>query len=232
MTGENEDQGAPRTSRGRSSLDAVADYLEETVKEGGTFTLNELRARASQATQADRRMRDLRQMGWRIETKRDDPSLPPGTYRVVTIGGRTSLRTLSDRVRREVLEKAKYRCQVCGYGANETYPDGGVVRLQIGHYVPKDQGGSETDPSNLRVECHRCNEGIRNKVGDIASPESVRVRVRDLNARRKRDLLGWIMSGRREPDAAERAYYDYQGLPPSEKAAIETELRRSLGLPE
>ena len=76
-------------------------------------------------------------------------------YRVVFIGGMVPIPTVSDRVRREVFDRAQNRCQVCGYAAGETYPDGGVVRLQLGHWVPKGQNAEKVDPSNLRADVYK-----------------------------------------------------------------------------
>jgi hypothetical protein len=216
--------------QGPSSLEAVATYLREAIGVGGVFTLAELRANASGATQSDRRMRDLRAMGWIIHSRKDDPTIGMGEYRVVFIGGMVPIPTVSDRVRREVFDRAQNRCQVCGYAAGETYPDGGVVRLQLGHWVPKGQNAEKVDPSNLRAECHRCNEGIRDKKRSVVTTEAVRARVLGLPAKSKKEMAGWIRSQHREPSVPEQAYYDFRQLPPSEQAAILDELERSIGL--
>ena len=136
-----------------SSQKAVAQYLAQQVGEGGMFTVADLRQFASSAEQVGRRMRQLRAMGWTINSKNHEPTLAPGQYRLITVGGLVSPKSVSNRTRREVFDRAQNRCQVCGIGeAGETYadPPGEQARLQLGHWVPMDQGGDPTNPSNLQ----------------------------------------------------------------------------------
>lgn len=58
---------------------------------------------------------------------------------------------VSKRVRWQVLERDRFTCQYCGWGA----PD---VRLQVDHIVPRSQGGQD-DVTNLVAACFDCNMG-------------------------------------------------------------------------
>ena len=206
-------------------------FLREEVGVGNTFTMTQLRERYPGIAQIDRRMRDLRPAGWVIDSCQSDPSLPLNTYRLTAIGGDEMARTVSGRVRREVFEAADNRCQVCGVGAGETYPDepNRICRLQIGHWVPQGQGGSVTDRGNLRAECQRCNEAIRNRQGAVVSSQAVMVRATSLGRAARAELIGWMRQGNRTQSDTERTWFEWRQLPPSEQAAILDELVRRSG---
>jgi 5-methylcytosine-specific restriction endonuclease McrA len=63
---------------------------------------------------------------------------------------------ISGRLRAEVLNRAKSRCQMCGMTVSE---DG--IKLQFDHKVPQDWGGL-TVLENLWAICEPCNNGKRN----------------------------------------------------------------------
>lgn len=105
------------------------------------------------------------------------------------------------------------------------YP-GEFARLQIGHWVPLDQGGSSTATGNLRTECHRCNGAIRNRTGAIATAASVRARVQALPGQQRRLLLSWLEQERRDVSGAERLlFYEARQLPPAEQRGTIADLR-------
>lgn len=209
----------------------MRDWLKHEVGVGGTFTLADLRRVVPDAVQADRRMRDLRQaepVPWVIASSATDASLPTGTYRLDQIGSDRVPAGVSGRVRREVFEAAGHRCQVCGIGAGEEYGDfpGEVARLQLGHWVPLDQGGSRTARGNMRAECHRCNGGIRNRTGGVVTPQSVASRVQALPRRERELLLRWLEQQRRDVADTERLFYETRQLPPAAQADVIDQLRR------
>lgn len=213
---------SPQSSTEASRV-AVRSFLTARG-EGGTFTLLELRE-AVPVAQADRRMRELRQATpdpWRIASSQNDRSLPSGVYRIDHIGSARIAPTVSSRVRREVFEEAHNRCQVCGIGVGEEYSEypGEVARLQLGHWVPMDQGGSPTAKSNMRAECHRCNGGIRNLQGGIVTADSVTARLRALPRASQNSLLQWLNQGRRDVSDGERLYYEISQLPPAARETV------------
>lgn len=182
-------------------------------------------------------MRELREWGWVITSNQTDPNLTPSQYRLDVIGNELTSsnrrRSISGRVRREVLDAADNRCQVCGIGAGEEYPDtpGVLAKLQIGHWVPINQGGSATARSNLRAECQRCNEGIGNRTGAIVTTESVKARVQRLPRQQRVELLSWLETGRREVPETERLWYEIRQLPPDGQQVIRDFLRGTLPSP-
>lgn len=214
-----------------ASRAAIRTYLREQVGEGGTFTLLGLREVFPSVTQIDRRMRELRQtfpVPWLIASSQSDLTLTSGVYRVDRIGSDRIVNGPSARVRREVFEAAGNRCQVCGVGVGEEYLDfpGEFARLQLGHWVPREQGGSPTGRGNLRAECHRCNGGIRDRTGAASTTESVTARIRSLSRRQMLDLLRWLEQGQRDVPDEERLFYEARQLPPSAQAAVVDLLRQ------
>lgn len=218
------------TSSLEASRAAVRTFLKEQVGLGGTFTMLELREAVPDVGQVDRRMRELRQaepVSWIIASGQRDPSLPNDTYRLDRIGSDTIPTGPSARVRREVFEAASNRCQVCGIGVGEEYADipGEVARLQLGHWVPLDQGGSRTARGNLRAECHICNGGIGSRTGTAVTAASVTARMQALSRRERRELLRWLEQERRDVADTERLFYDARQLPPAEQQAVLAALR-------
>lgn len=208
-------------AKSKSSKQRVAEFLVGKVGVGNRFTMQQLRE-AVPSVEQGRRLRDLRAAGWVIHSVKDDSTLGPSEYRFVqgaaTIDGQSRI---SNRVRREVFDRAGNRCQVRGVGAGEPYPDEPELgeRLQIGHHKPLETGGTN-DPENLRAECARCNESIRSKTGTPDSLEDVWVEIRDLRASEKDRLRRWIENGYRPTDGAERMWVEYRQLPPAAQEDI------------
>jgi hypothetical protein len=220
----------PRQSADASRA-AVREFLRNQIGLGGTFTSQDLRRAIPNVSQVDRRMRELRQaqpVPWLIASSQSDRALAQDTYRVDRIGSDTVPTGPSGRVRREVFESAGNRCQVCGIGVGEEYAEypGEVARLQLGHWVPLDQGGSLTARGNLRAECHRCNGGIRNRTGAVVTAASITVRVGALPRRDRVQLLGWLDQNQRDVSDGERLFYEARQLPPAEQREVIEALRR------
>ncbi len=64
----------------------VGLWLVTEVRVGNTFTKAQLRDAFPGVEQVDRRMRDLRQHGWKIDTNKEDASLTPNELRFVQAG--------------------------------------------------------------------------------------------------------------------------------------------------
>jgi len=120
-------------------------------------------------TEWARRVRELREKeGWPILTNHDLDSLKPGEYllseqpplapsRDVTFS-----RTISMKLRAEVLDRNGFTCQMCGLTPGEIDPETGrKVRLHIGHIVDDTHGG-KAELTNLRALCSTCNQGAKN----------------------------------------------------------------------
>ena len=209
---------------------AVRAWLRDVVGVGNTFTLQDLRKVVTD-TQADRRMRALRQAiptPWIIHSSQSDRTLPVDTYRLDQIGGDKLPPRPSARVRREVFEDADRRCQICGVGSGEEYGDypGELARLQLGHWVPPAQGGSWTARGNLRSECHRCNGGVRNRQGAITTTASVITRLQPMPRAKRSELLRWLEQNQRDVSDGEKLFYETRQLPPVGQKQVTDELRR------
>jgi hypothetical protein len=212
-----------------ASREAVRAYLRDIVGLGGTFTMLELRQAVPGANQVDRRMRELRQAipPWVIHSSQSDPNLSTDSYRVDFIGGDRLAKAPSAKVRRQVFEAADHRCQVCGIGLGEEYAEypGVRARLQLGHWIPLDQGGSPTLPSNLRAECHMCNGGIRHLTGATPTAASLEARIRALPRRQRAELFRWMMQSRRDVDPVESLFYEFRQIPVESRNEILESLR-------
>ena len=62
---------------------------------------------------------------------------------------------VTDRLRYQVMQRDKFRCQICG----ASQADG--VQLHVDHIKPVSKGG-KTEMKNLRTLCDRCNRGKGN----------------------------------------------------------------------
>ena len=221
-------------SKAAASRRAVREFLTNEVGVGGIFTMQQLREAVPNVSQVDRRMRELRQTipPWVIRSTQSDPKLPLDSYRLEVIGGDEMAKTPSSKVRREVFEASAHRCQVCGIGVGEEYTEypGEVARLQLGHWVPLEQGGSPISKGNLRTECHRCNGGIRNLTGSSVTAESVEARALALPRRAREDLVRWMRQGTRDTSTAELLYYELRSLPRATQDEVLVRVRASVEL--
>jgi len=93
-------------------------------------------------TYYDRRIRELRESGWQIETKGTTYQL---TSREKLPGKEREY--LSAEQRRQVRERDKDICQICGTAD---------PHLQFDHKVPQERLG-ETEVSNMQLLCRTCN---------------------------------------------------------------------------
>lgn len=60
------------------------------------------------------------------------------------------------RIRRQILERDGYRCQIVG-------PNCTTVATDVDHILPISQGGAWYDPVNLRAACSKCNNDRINR---------------------------------------------------------------------
>ena len=142
----------------------IGEFLRSRV--GEVVKGSEIQAVVPNVTEWARRVRELREEGWPIRTNNDDSQLKPGEYLLEYDLPASELykfsRSISTRIRAQVLERNGYTCQMCGAGAGETDEDTGrKVRLHVGHIIDKSHRGTD-ELSNLRALCHTCNEGAKN----------------------------------------------------------------------
>ncbi|MBE8469521.1 HNH endonuclease [Streptomyces justiciae] len=220
----------------RSSKVKVAEFLA-AVGEGNLFTKLQLFEGVPGVAQADRRMRDLRELGWKIDNYKTDPHLQPDEYRLTRIGTRIDLgeqpkETPRPRIsaarRREAIERAGSACQTCGMAAGEPYPDEDLRAVLSVHIIDATPP-VDTELSNLRVECQRCNAGIRGGGTALTTPEEVAERASGLSSREeKRRLYRLMQAGRPERDEVDLIFAEWLRLGRDERVEVMLQLAGAL----
>jgi hypothetical protein len=141
---------------------AIRDLLRENPQ---GLDIDELKAKlgvGADQMHLDRRLRSLRKY-YAV------PGTHVGNRYVYTLGPTKGVQAdsgaISGRLRAEVLNAAKGRCQMCGMTVAE---DG--VRLQADHKVPQAWGGP-TELENLWAICEQCNNGKRDHFASYDADE-------------------------------------------------------------
>ncbi len=149
-------------------------------------------------TEWARRVRELRhEHGWPIETQHDDTQLKQGEYRLVdeppSEGDYQFARSISRRLRAEVLERNGYTCRMCGAGAGEVdeLDPSRKVRLHVGHIVDRSHGGRD-ELGNLRAQCSACNEGAKNLTQEPPSWTWLLGQIRRASVTDQQAALEWL----------------------------------------
>lgn len=103
-----------------------------------------------------RRVRELAQEGWDIETTKDGYKLLSQEKQAVD-----SVRSaISQKLRYKILKRDNSHCRRCGRSVD----DG--VKLVVDHIVPVEWGGGTTE-DNLWTLCTECNQGKRDHESDV-----------------------------------------------------------------
>ncbi len=120
------------------------------------LTSGEIRAKlgidAEEQAQLDRRRREIRQW-YHLEVEQ------VGNRAVYKLGERKAVvgsSAINLRVRAQVLNAARGRCQMCGRTVEHDH-----VKLAVDHKIPRDWGGSD-ELDNLWALCEDCNSGKKN----------------------------------------------------------------------
>jgi hypothetical protein len=214
----------------------VAHYLATEVGEGTKFDKAKLREIVPNTEQVDRRMRDLRKVGWKIRNYKDKASLKPNELLLETVGDhiwedgyRWPEEGLTAAKRRKVFDRDGRRCMVCGLDFGAEYPDkpGTIARPTIGHILPKERGGDDS-LENLRPECQLCNETARNLTEPPADVELLKRRVIELNRTDKQMLASWMLADRRTFTDAEKLWAQYSQLPRPMREGVREALSAAL----
>lgn len=211
-----------------------ACWLATEVGEGGAFTKAQLRQAVPGREQVDRRMRDLRKFGWRIDEYRMGKNLKPDELRLVKIGvpvwdkaarKAATPPTISAKVRQEVFTRDDHACVRCGAAAGEYFNDqpGVRVRLTAAHVYPDTMGGKAT-AADLVTACQRCNEAIREETPNYLDEQQVLARMRSLGRLDRARLLQRIQTRRRESDKVDDVWRAYLQLPGVGRSVVEEAL--------
>ncbi|MFF8971524.1 hypothetical protein [Streptomyces sp. NPDC014995] len=220
----------------RSSKVKVAEFLA-AVGQGNVFTKLQLFEGVPGVAQADRRMRDLRELGWKIDNYKTDPRLQPDEYRLTEIGTRIDLGEqpkeatrprISASRRREALERAGFACQTCGMRAGEPYPDEDQRAVLSVHLIDATPP-VDTELPNLRVECQRCHAGNRGSGAGLATPQDVLTRASRLGSREeKRRLYRLMQSGRPDRDEVDLIFGEWLRLGRDDRVEVMLKLAGAL----
>lgn len=228
------DSFVPRSSKAR-----VAAFIA-SVGEGNKFSKLEMLHAVPGVAQADRRMRDLREIGWTIDNYKGNPTLKPDEYLVRKIGIRVDLgerppassgrKPVTGAKRRRIFDRDGNTCQVCFTAGGSEFADapGRRATLTIGHIIPVARGGSDND-DNLRTECQRCNDESRDATMNPPDKNEVLTRVRNVGGRAdKLELFQWMQRGSRPLTDKERIFTDWARLPVSQRIELMAELSREV----
>ncbi|MEV7543003.1 hypothetical protein [Streptomyces sp. NPDC089915] len=213
------------------TMKRAALWLVTVVGEGNVFTKEEVKQAFPGVSQADRRVRDLRDFGWRIDTNREDLGLNQHEQRFVLQGepvwepgkGTRPASSITDTQRREILARDGHHCRSCGITAGETYAGTfASAQLDIARR-PVIQADGKVKVE-LVAECNRCRVGGKGLTADL---EAVLVRVDRLDGLNRKTLTDWVAADAREFAEVERLWADIRTLP----ADSRNKIREALGLP-
>lgn len=205
-------------------------WLLTEVGVGEVFTKTQLREAFPETSQIDRRMRDLRDRGWRIATNREDITLTPSEHRFVEMGaevwkpGQSRIKAaavVSAPQRREILDRDDHLCRACGIAAGEAY-EGGVetAQLDLARREVVHPGGVAVE---LVTECRRCRIGGRGRQTDVSG---VLGRLEQMSRVEREHFAQWVAEDRRDFSLLERLWGEYRSLPAESRGAVRQVLER------
>ncbi|MET9801389.1 hypothetical protein [Streptomyces sp. NPDC006368] len=206
------------------TMKRAALWLVTVVGEGNVFTKEDVKEAFPGVSQADRRVRDLRDHGWQIDTNREDASLGQHEQRFVRQGepvwepgkGSRPSTSITMTQRREVLARDGHFCRSCGIAPGEAYAGTyETAQLDIARRVVKQPDGSER--TELVAECNRCRVGGRGKHTDLAAVLSA---IAGLGSLERKMLAEWVADDKREFSTVERLWADYRTLPEESRVQV------------
>lgn len=211
------------------TMKRAALWLVQTVGEGNTFTKTGLRDAFPRVSQIDRRMRDLRGFGWRIDTSREDLTLGPHEQRFVQRGSavweagkatKSATASLTATQRRELLVRDGHMCRSCGISAGQPYA-GGYEAAQLDVARREVVLADGTKRVQLAIECNRCRVGGRGLTSDL---RETLARIDRLPTFDRRMLAQWIEKDERAFSEAEALWAEYRALPAEAREQIRAAL--------
>ncbi|MGW3657523.1 hypothetical protein ACWD6R_18315 [Streptomyces sp. NPDC005151] len=216
---------------GRGTMVRCALWLVSEVGVGEVFTKTELRDAFPETSQIDRRMRDLRDRGWRIATNREDPTLTSSEHRFVGMGAevwkpgqskaKTPAASITATQRREIFEADEHLCRVCGITAGEVY-EGGVetAQLDIARRDVLKPGAKVV--VEMVTECRRCRVGGRGGQADLAG---ILGRLGQMSQIERDHFSQWMAADRRDFSMMERLWGEYRTLPAESRTMVREAFR-------
>ncbi|QLY30002.1 hypothetical protein H0264_33180 [Nocardia huaxiensis] len=200
------------------AMKRVALWLVQEVGIGNLFTKTQLRDAFPEVQQIDRRMRDLRDFEWRIDTNREDPSLDSHEHRFVSQGvdvwvpGKATRRTgvtVTAAERHALMMRDGHKCRSCGIGPGEQYAGTYISsQLDVARRAVRMPDG--TTSVQLMIECNRCRVGGRDLTADLGD---VLGRISSLPVYERKMLASWVERDARSFSETEDLWAAYRSLP-------------------
>ncbi|WP_330271059.1 hypothetical protein OG205_28340 [Lentzea sp. NBC_00516] len=199
-------------------------WLEQEVGLGNKFTKTDLRNAFPDVSQIDRRLRDLRDHGWQIDTNREDALLRQQEQRYVQRGaevwvpGQAKTKpkaALTAAQRSKVFSDDGFLCRSCGIAPGDSYDDMTTAQLDVARRSVTLPDG--TQQVQLITECNRCRVGGR---GREDAPGAVLDRLKELGSVERKILVGWIEADERRLSDLETLWGAYRALPADSRMLI------------
>ncbi|MGW0147003.1 hypothetical protein ACWDVU_15490 [Streptomyces sp. NPDC003333] len=207
-------------------------WLLQVVGEGQTFNKEQVRDAFPGISQADRRIRDLRDYGWVLFTNADDATLVAEDQRFVKAGvpvwdpaarrAAAPDKAVSNKERQAAMARDDYMCTICGISGSEAYLDDSnqTAVLSVTRRPTVLPDGRER--ILLTTECKRCRAGSD---GQPARADEALADIHALDSGERRRLLRWIERGRRGSTPLDRAWNAYRRLPADARDEVRAALQ-------
>jgi hypothetical protein len=206
-------------------------WLIQQVGEGNTFTKEQLREAFPGVSQADRRLRDLRDYNWVILTNTEDATLMAEDQRFVMAGvpvwdsaarrAAAPQKAVSSKEKQAVMARDHYMCTVCGISGGEQYIDDSNQTAVLSVTRRETVMPDGLEDTQLITECKRCRAGSD---GAPARADEVLADIRALDPGDQRRIARWMERGRRGSTPLERVWNSYRRLPRNAQDAIRSAL--------
>ncbi|GAA2255656.1 hypothetical protein GCM10010145_24780 [Streptomyces ruber] len=207
-------------------------WLVQVIGEGGSFTKEDIRKAFPGISQADRRIRDLRDYGWVMLTSAEDATLTAEDQRFLKAGvpvwdpaarrAAAPQKTLSNKEKQAVMARDDFMCTVCGISGGESYLDDSNQSAVLSVTRRRTVLPDGEEKTLLVTECKRCRAGSD---GTPARADEALAAIRNLDPREQLRLLRWIERGRRGSTPLERAWNTYRRLPADARDEVRAALR-------
>ncbi|MEU6655884.1 hypothetical protein ABZ904_42645 [Streptomyces sp. NPDC046900] len=206
-------------------------WLVQEIGEGSTFTKEQIREAFPGISQADRRIRGLRDYGWVMLTNTEDATLTAEGQRFVKAGvpvwdpaarrAAAPQKPVSAKKKQGVLADDDYMCTVCGISGGESYMEDSnqTAVLSVTRRTTVLPDGRED--VLLVTECKRCRSGAD---GSPARADEALAQIRGLDPGDRQRIQRWMERGRRGSTPLERAWNDYRRLPADARDSVRAAL--------